>query len=265
NTAAYANVSSISQFPDEEEILFDLGVKLVIKGCSYDDDKKLWIFKLKPISNDDHTVHAIEYYEMKLQYCGDNNPSDRKELLETALVLGEAYLELKNYDRALTLYHKYMPWSFTNDMKSTEGEDKIIDAIGDVYWEKGEFDVALEMYSDFANRTVIKKVETSSGGMTAQSSLPSNVWKALNVYRKLEDETEKKFTKVYTGLSVEYYMDAIYKPWLLKNLRGPYALTASKIEEKKLSDEGNQVGLVQCHINFGKIYFKRNQFHLALE
>ncbi|CAF4531974.1 unnamed protein product, partial [Rotaria magnacalcarata] len=59
---SYADITALSNFPDESEILFMITTYFEIEpdDVKYDDDKKIWIVKLK-LANDDHVKDDREF------------------------------------------------------------------------------------------------------------------------------------------------------------------------------------------------------------
>ena len=123
----FADISSLSVYPGEEEILFDIGCAFKINEVYFDAEKNVWIIKMN-LTNEGRQI--IETYI----------EANRREMEKgnLFLIFGLLLTEMGQYDTA-QLY-------FDNLIASNTVDDKpsIYTNIGRVKYLKGLFDSALE-------------------------------------------------------------------------------------------------------------------------
>ncbi|CAF1635837.1 unnamed protein product [Adineta ricciae] len=170
-----ADVSGESQFPKEQEFLFDLGTVFQIEKFYYDDEKKYWICEMVPsnkgleiakeylafqrdeINHEESDISIVfgkllfkmgehikcrNYFQNLLSNQVDTDVLKRIEINQG---LGRALTGLREFD----LSRKYFQDAYdlcTGDNSSLGKRVKLLGLIGFTYDRQGKFDTALDYY-----------------------------------------------------------------------------------------------------------------------
>ncbi|CAF1429562.1 unnamed protein product [Adineta ricciae] len=166
NTKAYANIKNLSYFPEEDEVLINLGSIFKIDQIEYDENEQIWIgilslcsenqYELKELMeqmkdeidagigslgwllyNQGEYEKAIDYFqEILLESSIDD--FDRRQCYRG---LGAIHIALQNYDEALENFQKAIEIL----SEDNEPEDNALDysKIGEVYFFKKDLHLAL--------------------------------------------------------------------------------------------------------------------------
>ncbi|CAF4243537.1 unnamed protein product [Rotaria sp. Silwood2] len=90
---ALADISALSIYSNEEEILFDIGATFKIVSVKEDRDQKLWIVQLR--TTDKGTILAHDYIELN------------KKEGDCTLLFGKLLTMMGKYDQALKYFQKF--------------------------------------------------------------------------------------------------------------------------------------------------------------
>ena len=123
----FADISSLSIYPDEEEVLFDIGCAFKITDVYLDNDKKLWIIKMNLTNEARHIVE--KYIEANRREMEKGN---------VLLVFGLLLTEMGQYHQA-QVYFENLLLSNTIDDKAS-----LYTNIGRVKYHKGLYNEALK-------------------------------------------------------------------------------------------------------------------------
>ncbi|UJR09276.1 hypothetical protein I4U23_013521 [Adineta vaga] len=127
NHAIFADISSLSVYPDEEEILFDIDCAFKINQVYYDDSKEVWIINM---NLSDEARQVVETYI----------EANRREMEKgnIFLIFGLLLTEMGQYDQA-QLYFENLLVS-----KTVDDDISIYTNIGRVKYLKGLYNDALK-------------------------------------------------------------------------------------------------------------------------
>ncbi|CAM4951759.1 unnamed protein product [Rotaria socialis] len=127
----FADIAKFSDYPNEAEVLFDLGSTFEIISAKKNAELNLYLVKLK--ASDKGSKVAKEYIEL-----------NRKDEDETSLelIFGKLLIDMGQYDQSL----KYFQSLLVNDQTQKDDIAKINNLIGSTYYNKGDLDKALEYY-----------------------------------------------------------------------------------------------------------------------
>jgi len=125
--AIFADISSLSTYPDEEEILFDLGCAFKINEVCFDDTKQVWIVNMN-LTNEARKI--VETYI----------EANRREMEKgnIFLIFGLLLTEMGQYDQAQIYFENLLSSNTVNDKIS------IYTNIGRVKYLKGLYNEALK-------------------------------------------------------------------------------------------------------------------------
>ncbi len=211
NTPPYAEISALSYYPNEKEILIMIGSIFHIEEVIYDNDQQLWLAKLSLCDQEDYELnelveHLNEYvgggidslgwlfyqqgeYEKATKYFqqllrdSSLNDFDKANCYKG---LGCVASQLEQYDEALINYEKAL------ELEKKSGDNEFFaesyGAIGEVYLCKKEFDKAL------------------SWQKKALSDLPTNHPDVSKIYCRMANIYTAK--KEYE-LAAEYYENSL--------------------------------------------------------
>ncbi|CAF4166527.1 unnamed protein product [Adineta steineri] len=131
----FANIKELSRYPQEEEILFSIGTIFRIKAVKFNNEKQLYIVRLKVTHRNE--LHAIEYIEQT--YLNDMNSSDQ------SVLFGKLLFDMGDYEFAI----KY----FTDTLNHLVNSDHNLRAtylnnLGVCYNELGNEKEALKCYQE---------------------------------------------------------------------------------------------------------------------
>ena len=85
STTILADVKQFSDFPEEEEILFDLGESFIINSIDYDQKQNLWIVKLTSVSEESFIQYINKFIT---ENCSTTNMN---------ILLGELFFIMEQY------------------------------------------------------------------------------------------------------------------------------------------------------------------------
>ncbi|CAF2687844.1 unnamed protein product [Rotaria sp. Silwood2] len=131
NSIIFADITQLSVFANESEVLFDLGSTFEIMSVKEDFHLNLWIIKLR--ATDNGIKIAKEYIEL-----------NRKEEEETSieLMFGKLLADMGQYDQALKYFQNLLLDSYTNK----NDIPNINNLIGTIFYDKENFEHALQYY-----------------------------------------------------------------------------------------------------------------------
>ena len=123
----FADISSLSVYPDEEEVLFDLGCAFKITSVEFDDEKNLWTVAMT-LTDEARTIVAT--------YIDENRREMEKG--NVLLVFGLLLTEMGHYHQAQVYFENLLASNTVDDRAS------LYTNIGRVKFLTGYFDQALK-------------------------------------------------------------------------------------------------------------------------
>jgi len=125
--AVFADISSLSVYPDEEEILFDIGCAFRINNVNFDSEKSLWIVKMKLVDEGRQMIEKFIEINRKEMEKGN-----------IFLIFGLLLTEMGQYDQAQIYFENLLSSKTIDDLLS------IYTNLGQVKYYKGLYDEALK-------------------------------------------------------------------------------------------------------------------------
>ncbi|CAF4472906.1 unnamed protein product [Didymodactylos carnosus] len=124
----FADISRLSYFPGEEEILLMLGSIFRLESVHYEDDQQIWMADLDLCDEDDHDLKQV-FDHMKKEMGSET----------TLISLGNLLLDLGELEKAEKYYNRLLNELTVGD----PGIPGCYIGLGAVHQNKGEYDLAL--------------------------------------------------------------------------------------------------------------------------
>ncbi|CAF1200306.1 unnamed protein product [Adineta steineri] len=252
----FANISSFSYFPTEDEILMMLGSVFRVNNLYLDEDQ-IWIMNITLCSDNDHDLKLIVDC-MKNQYGSEQT---------RLLLFGHVLVDMAYFDDAEKYYHRLL--------KDLSSDDKDIcncyHALGKVTCEKGNYDASLIwLYKSLEimkqklkkNHSQIGFIYTSIGEVyqkqgNIKQALDSYE-KALNIWMKTYNNDKHEYVAwCFNNIANIYVMEKKYSEAL------EYHKKALEIKEKLLPSSHPCLG--NTYLNIGNVYYHIGQYDTALK
>jgi tetratricopeptide (TPR) repeat protein len=224
NTKPFANITSFSYFPNEEEVLMMLGSIFRLVNI-HSDDGRVWIIKMTLCSDNDHDLMPIFDKLKKRLEPGETSLYSFGQVLRgmgkfNAAEKGDYNSSLQWHQKALNLWMQILE---PND--PTLGDSH--NCITVVYRKKGDYKRAFESYE-----------------------------KALIIFRRKFGDDDVKIGMCFNNIGVVYYEDKNYSKAL------EYYEKALAIWQKHLPDNHSYLGA--AYNNIGEVYRYLGQYDQAL-
>ncbi|CAF0863571.1 unnamed protein product [Didymodactylos carnosus] len=127
----FADISRLSYFPGEEEILLMLGSIFRLESVHYDKEQQIWMADLDLCNEDDHDLKQVFGYMKK-----------EMESETTLISLGNLFRQMGELDKAEKYYKRLLNELVVDD----SGIASCYIGLGNVHGDKGEYDLALMNY-----------------------------------------------------------------------------------------------------------------------
>jgi pentatricopeptide repeat protein len=257
-TKPFCNITSMSYYPSEEQIIFSLGSIFRLESVHPQDDGKnrIWIIRMT-LSSDKHKRLRNIFEHIKNQYHVEEF---------NLLSFGKILRKMSKYDEAEKFYRqllKELPYDHPN----------IADChynLGIVLDEKGDYESSLECHQqsiEIKNQTL--KTNNPSIGYSYNSM--ANVYqkkgdyklaldyynKALYIWKKTFGENHPDVAMCFNNLGCLYENERKYAQALECHQN------ALAIKRAHLPDD--HFNLSQTHNNLGTVYGNMSELDLALE
>ena len=251
----FADISKISQYSEEDEVLIMLGSIFRLKEISFDDHQQIWNIKLDLCSDQDCDVKGVVNH-MGKQYGWMNT-----KLLWFANVL----IDTADFDDS----EKYL-YRVLKDLPSNHRDiPKCYQALGKIYCEKGNYPAAhinlgkaltflIEFHSPSCQQAYIYnnigEVYQNEGKWT--QALQSYE-KAFELFQETFTENDENLAWCYNNIGIIYEKQMDYEKALC------YTLKALKIKEQVLPEKHPCLG--NTFNNLANIYYQLKQYDQALD
>ncbi|CAF1084934.1 unnamed protein product [Didymodactylos carnosus] len=254
-TVVFADVAQYSKFPDEQEVLFDIGAAFQIDSCVYDSntDKK-WIIKMT--ATDKGAELAKEYFEFQ-----------KKKVAESDIVLmfGHLLIEMGQHQKA----QKY----FENVLRQKPNDEEvacIYHNIGRAYRLKNEYERAIDNYNQsFQMHSIARPPRYLSAAKSLNGI--GVVYNEIKAYHKALEYLIKALNMYQKSLQNEHIDIAGTLNNLGNAYRGKrefdialeYLKRAQNINENILPHDHPNIS--RTYNNMGNIYYAKRDYQRALE
>ncbi|CAF1358255.1 unnamed protein product [Adineta ricciae] len=249
-----ADIRKYSDFPEEAEMLVDLGASFQIDSCTYSEEEDLWFVTAS--ASDQGAAAAEEYIEYQKAKMAESN---------MVLMFGHLLVEMGEYIKAEKYFYAILYSSNPND----EEIACIYHNIGRAHRRKGEFDRALQCFN--------RSYQTH---LTARPPRLMSAAKTINaigiLYIEQGDihkakESFERALKLYTRTVNRHHPDIGGTLVNLGNIfcqqedydqASIYFKRAEKIFQRRLPS--NHPNLALSLNNFGNLHYQKNEYEQAM-
>ncbi|CAF3028586.1 unnamed protein product [Rotaria sp. Silwood2] len=251
---SFADVSNMSEYPDDEEVLMMLGSVFRLNGVNMDDNK-IWRLKMSLCSENDCDLKNI-FHHMTNQYSLKNT---RLTLFASVLI------DMANFDDA----EKYLRRLLQQMVIHSIDIYKSYHALGKVLFEKGDYKQSLEYYQKTLeccltkfgiNDSRVAYINNSLGEVYhAQSNMKlalESYQTALNIFKRVCKDGDESLAWCYNNLGIIYTEHRNYSKAL------HYLMKTLDIKRKCLPDGHPCLG--NTYNNLGNVYYYLREYDKAL-
>ncbi|CAF0735286.1 unnamed protein product [Didymodactylos carnosus] len=249
-----ADVAEFSDFPNEAEVLFDLGAAFKIDSVKYDDEDKLWLIVTS--ATDKGAELANEYIEFQKKKVAESN---------IVLMFGHLLADMGEYIKS----QQY----FENVLRGRPNDEEVACVyhnIGRAHRLKGEYDHSLEnyqkaydMHSNARPPRLVSAAKTLNG-MGILYNERHNHDEALNYLTRALKMYEKALQRKHADIAGTLNnIGNVYRDQGRYDLALQYLKRAQKINEDTLPP--NHPNIALTYNNIGNVYYKRSDYKTALD
>ena len=125
----FADISSLSDFGNECEVLFMIGCVFRLIDIRRDNDEQIWVIRMKLCGDDEHDLKKL-FDHMKKEYGGGDNEVSLRSF-------GDVLRQMGKYDLAEKMYHRLLAELPSNDPSLSD----LYCSLGIVTKDKGDYDI----------------------------------------------------------------------------------------------------------------------------
>jgi len=254
----FADISSLSEFSDECEVLFMIGSIFRLIKIEEMENEEILMIHMELCGDDEHDLKEL-FDHMKNKF-GDENEE------VNLCSFGQVLHEMGKYDSAEKIYHRLLSELPSNDPSL----GYLYYNLGMVTLDKAAYDFSLEWFEE---SLVIEEQKGSSNyvnignlyncigesyrGKGELERALENYNKAIELFRNANDEDNSNMAGFYNNIAIIYdeqnkYTEAL--DYYKKSL-------ATMIQHLP----SNHPNVAACHINIGGVYYQLNEYDLAME
>lgn len=260
-------------------LVFHLSISIPVHASSFEDslstgidrhmqiDSIQTLLELSKSNIASQTTKAIEYGNQArlLSLQINNNPLEAK----SCLIVGEGYLHLNAYARALEYFLKAL--RLHEDLDDEDGIALTLDKVGVIYWDIRDFDKALdyfnrslELFQSLGDSMGVAKVLNHRGLALWSKKSYSNALEAYFEAKEINEKTDNidELVKVLNNIGIVYDEQG-----LVYNRRSDH-LKALEYYDCSLDinrSRGRPKGIVENLNNIGMVYFALDEYDRALD
>jgi tetratricopeptide (TPR) repeat protein len=252
----FADISQYSNYPDEKEVLFDIGTTFKIQSVNEDIvDSNLWIIKMQAV-NEGLRI-AKDYIELNRK---------QEDEISVTIIFGKLLTLMGKYDQSLIYFQNLL-------LNESENEDKarIYNNIASIYLRKALYDQAIENYERAYDLMIstkpVPRMKDSARPLTNMGNVyrqRHELDKALKIYRlslklieKYRGEEHLQAAIVLSHIGRIYYE----KKDFLRSLE--YYEKSLNIREKQLPSV--HIRIADCLTNIGRVFSDMKKYDYAID
>ncbi|CAF3341436.1 unnamed protein product [Rotaria socialis] len=254
NSKPFADISHLSQFIDEKEILFMAGSIFEIKAVTFSDSIHMWTIELELCDDDVYELNSVYQSERNIVF-------DQHSPFSLAAVL----LRMNLFDKAKIYYQRLLDEGSINESSSIDLIVNCYWGLGNVNRKQGEYDISLAYYClaiqlcsdrfDLLIRSykymslVYLDIHSISEALEYQT-------KALEIQKKKNDAQDQIADTLYNlGLIHFGQLEANFSQIL------DYLLQALNIYKELHMNED----IIRCYDSLGEVYLRQKKKDIALK
>ena len=294
----FANISDLSYFPNEDEILFMVGS--VFRLTNIHLEGRVWLVRMTLCSNDDHDLKRLSEH-MKRAYGGGelsfikfghvladmgkldqadkyyrrlfselpSNQSTSKDVADLYSSLGIVASDKGDYSRSLEWYKQSLEIRMRIDQLNYEEIGNTFSNMGEAHRLNGDLEMALESYNKAL--TVFKQAHAENHPRIAGFLCNIGIvyqyqdkhTEALHFYKKALAIQQKYLPPNHPELAIYYNNIGIFHHVLKQyDLALQYLNTSLKIRLQSLSPQHDLIA--SSYRNIGLVYDHKNELEQAL-
>ncbi|CAF3017926.1 unnamed protein product [Rotaria socialis] len=254
----FADISSLSYFSQECEILFMVGCIFRINKINWRQNENIWIIEMQLASDDEHDLKNL-FYHLKKDYGGDEEEVD-------LISYGDVLHRMGKYDLAKKVYSDLRKTCSSNDTSFPS----LCFSLGLSYRESNDFNRSLRWFQ----KALDNKMHTDPNDHASIGGLYCSIG---NIHLEKRDYTEaKKFYEkskeryqrdnvanhpdiayVYHGLACIHYSKKEYSDAM------NYYKQSLAIQDRHLP--ANHPNMAMNYSSIGDIHRRLSQYSLAME
>ena len=251
----FADISKISRFSQEDEILMMLGSIFRLRNISFDDEKQIWRIQLDLCSDHDCDVKNV------VKHMGTQYGLINTKLLWLAYVL----IDTSDFDDS----EKYL-YRVLKDLPSDHRDiPKCYQALGKIHCEKGDYhqahidlNKALNFLLEFKSHSSRLAYLFNNIGEVYQNERNwpqalQSYEKALKLFRETFTDNDENIAWCYNNMGIIYEKQKNYQKAF------DYLSKALRIKEEVLPPKHPCLG--NTYNNLGNVHYQLKQYDQALE
>jgi tetratricopeptide (TPR) repeat protein len=257
-TKSFADISKVSNFIDEGEILFMIGS--IFRLIEVKRDGKILTVQMQLCGDNDHDLEHI--YESMKKIHEDQNENNKINFR----TFGDILHRMGKYDLAEKIYHRLLAELPSNDSSRSD----VYRALGEIAMNKHDYDSSLELY----HKSLEITKRTNSTDFITIGSLYNCIGE-IHLLKKNDKqalESFKKAIKLYQTKHVEnhpYMVDFHHNIASIYKRQKKYNEALECYQKAlRISDEysfSNRLSIAKSHYGIGNTYYLLNQYDLAME
>ena len=254
----FADISSLSDFSNECEVLFMIGCVFRLTDIRRDNNEQIWVIEMKLCDDDEHDLKKL-FDHMKKAYGGGDKEAS---LLRFGIVLRQ----MGKYDLAEKMYRRLLAELSPNDPSLSD----VYYSFGALTADKGEYDSSLQWF----NKSLEIKMQTNSSDYVNIGNLYNWIGevyrvkgnqntameyynKAVELFRQAHDENHPDMAWFYNNMAIVYDAEKKYSE-ALEHYR-----KSLNIREKNLPSDHPDIA--RTYNNIGNVHYSLGQYDVAME
>jgi tetratricopeptide (TPR) repeat protein len=245
----FANISKLSDYGDEQEVLFMIGCVFRLMDIRQSDDDEMWIIRMKLCGDNEHDMKKL-FEHMKKYYAGGD-----------VLSFGRVLREMGKFDSAEKFYRRLLDELLPNDSSLS----LLYFSLGLVTMDKGDYDSSLQWFhksleiyirTDPSDYVAISDVYIWIGVLHCNKGNNNEglEWynKGVALFKQAHDENH-----LYNNIAIIYENQKKYSEALDNYNKG------LAIDEKHLPYDHPNFG--KTHHNIGNVYKSLGHYDPAMK
>jgi Tfp pilus assembly protein PilF len=254
----FADISSLSDFGNECEVLFMIGCVFRLVDIRRDDHGQIWIIQMKLCGDDEHGLKKL-FDHMKKEYGGGDNGVNLRSF-------GDVLRQMGKYDLAEKMYRRLLNELPANDASLST----LYYSLGSVTKDKGDYDSSLQWF----NKSLEIKMQTDPSNYVYISGI--YIWIGVNHGKKGDNETAMEYynkaIKLFQDAHDEHHLSMAY---LYNNIATIHSaknkyLEALEYYQKSMNIQKKHLpadhpSFATSYRNIGCSYYNIGQYDLSMQ
>ncbi|CAF3216441.1 unnamed protein product [Rotaria socialis] len=254
----FADISTLSYFNEESEVLFMVGCIFRLMNIRWDDNDKLWIIQMQLAGNEKNDVKDL-FHHLREEYGGGESEAD-------LLSYGDILCHMGKYDLAEKIYSDLRKRCSTDD----DSYDHLCFSLAVAHKERKDFARSLrwfqraldrKMRTDPSDLLYIAGLHCSIGNIHMEKKQYDEAMKyynkAMELYKRENATNHANMASLYYGIARIFYFQNQYADAL------NYHQESLNIQQKHLPN--NHPDMAINYTGMGDIYLSLHEYQHATE